>query len=49
MQGLLRIARFIDGLNTAIGRSVVWLILAATLVSAGNAVIRYALDLSSNA
>lgn len=49
MQGLLRIARFIDGLNTAIGRAVVWLILAATLVSAGNATIRYALDLSSNA
>jgi TRAP-type mannitol/chloroaromatic compound transport system permease small subunit len=49
MQGLLRIAHFIDGLNTAIGRSVVWLILAATLTSAGNAVIRYALDTSSNA
>jgi TRAP-type mannitol/chloroaromatic compound transport system permease small subunit len=49
MQGLLRIARFIDGLNTAIGRSVVWLILAATLISAGNAVIRYTLDISSNA
>jgi TRAP-type mannitol/chloroaromatic compound transport system permease small subunit len=49
MQGLLRIARVIDGLNTAIGRSVVWLILAATLISAGNAVIRYTLDISSNA
>lgn len=49
MKGLLRIARFIDGLNTAIGRSVVWLILAATLVSAGNAMTRYTLDISSNA
>ena len=49
MQGLLRIARFIDGLNTTIGRSVVWLILAATLISAGNAILRYTLDISSNA
>jgi len=45
----LRIARLIDGLSTAIGRSVIWLILAATLISAGNALIRYTLDLSSNA
>jgi TRAP-type mannitol/chloroaromatic compound transport system permease small subunit len=49
MPWLLRIARLIDRLNTAVGRSVVWLILVATLVSAGNAVIRYTLDLSSNA
>jgi TRAP-type mannitol/chloroaromatic compound transport system permease small subunit len=49
MQGLLRVARWIDALNTAIGRSVTWLILVATLVSAGNAMIRYSLDQSSNA
>lgn len=49
MQGPLRIARWIDALNTAIGRSVTWLILAATLISAGNAAIRYSLNLSSNA
>jgi TRAP-type mannitol/chloroaromatic compound transport system permease small subunit len=49
MQALLRSARFIDGINTAIGRSVIWLILAATLISAGNALIRYTLDISSNA
>ncbi len=49
MQGLLRLARLIDAVNTAIGRSVVWLILVATLISAGNAMIRYSLDTSSNA
>ena len=49
MQWLLRVARLIDGLNSAVGRSVVWLILAATLISAGNALARYALDMSSNA
>jgi TRAP-type mannitol/chloroaromatic compound transport system permease small subunit len=49
MQGLLRVARWIDAVNTAIGRSVTWLILVATLVSAGNAMIRYSLDQSSNA
>ena len=49
MQGLLRLARLIDTLNTAIGRTAMWLILAATLISAGNALMRYSLDLSSNA
>jgi TRAP-type mannitol/chloroaromatic compound transport system permease small subunit len=49
MQGLLRLARLIDALNTAIGRTAMWLILAATLISAGNALMRYSLDLSSNA
>lgn len=49
MQGLLRLSRLIDALNTAIGRTAMWLILVATLVSAGNALMRYSLDLSSNA
>ena len=33
----------------AVGHAVYWLILAAVLVSAGNAVSRYLFDLSSNA
>jgi TRAP-type mannitol/chloroaromatic compound transport system permease small subunit len=49
MRGMLRIAHIIDELNTAVGRLVMWLILAATLISAGNALIRYTLDISSNA
>jgi TRAP-type mannitol/chloroaromatic compound transport system permease small subunit len=46
---LLQLARLIDGLNEAVGRLVKWLVLAATLVSAGNALIRYGLHTSSNA
>jgi TRAP-type mannitol/chloroaromatic compound transport system permease small subunit len=49
MGALLRIARTIDRLNAAIGRALYWLILVATLVSAGNAIVRYAFDVSSNA
>ncbi len=44
MQGLLRIARGIDRLNTGVGRAVYWLILVATLVSAGNALMRYTVE-----
>ena len=46
---LLRLSRAIDRLNEAVGRLVYWLVLAAVVVSAGNAMIRYTLDLSSNA
>jgi TRAP-type mannitol/chloroaromatic compound transport system permease small subunit len=46
---LLRISRAIDALNEAIGHLVYWAVLAAVLVSAGNASVRYALDTSSNA
>ncbi len=49
MGSWLALARGIDALNQAVGRGVSWLVLAATLVSAGNAVVRYGLGLSSNA
>jgi TRAP-type mannitol/chloroaromatic compound transport system permease small subunit len=45
----LRVSGWIDRLNEAIGKSVYWLILVAVLISAGNAVIRKAFDVSSNA
>jgi TRAP-type mannitol/chloroaromatic compound transport system permease small subunit len=45
---LLRISSTIDGLNARVGSLVQWLILVAVLVSAGNAVSRKALNLSSN-
>ena len=48
MQALLKISRAIDGLNTWVGRWSIWLILIATLVSAGNALVRYIFDTSSN-
>jgi TRAP-type mannitol/chloroaromatic compound transport system permease small subunit len=46
---LLRIAAAIDWFCALVGRSVAWLILAAVLVSAGNAAVRKAFDISSNA
>ncbi len=48
MQPLLPIARVIDSVNEVIGKAVMWLILVAVLVSAGNAVIRKAFNMSSN-
>lgn len=49
MAFLLAISRTIDRINEFIGKAVSWLILAAILVSAGNAIIRKAFDMSSNA
>jgi len=49
MRLLFTISRTIDTLNRWIGRTMVWLILASLLISAGNAVVRKALDMSSNA
>ncbi len=49
MNTLLRISAVIDRITAFIGRAVSWLILAAVLISAGNAIIRKALDMSSNA
>jgi TRAP-type mannitol/chloroaromatic compound transport system permease small subunit len=40
---LLALSRAIDALTERIGRLVIWLVLVATLVSAGNALARYAL------
>ena len=49
MSLLLYLSRVIDALNERVGHLVYWLILAAVLVSAGNASVRYAFDTSSNA
>ena len=49
MNVLLRLSRAIDALNERVGHLVYWLILAAVIVSAGNASVRYAFDTSSNA
>ena len=49
MSALLRLSSAIDAVTAFIGRSVSWLILVAVLVSAGNAIIRKAFDVSSNA
>jgi len=49
MKVLLAVSRAIDAVNEHIGRLVYWCVLAAVLVSAGNAIVRYSLNTSSNA
>ena len=49
MKALLALAHAIDALTERVGRVVIWLVLVATLISAGNALARYALGESSNA
>jgi len=49
MKVLLALSRAIDGLNEQVGKLTYWLILAAVLISAGNAIVRYSLNMSSNA
>jgi TRAP-type mannitol/chloroaromatic compound transport system permease small subunit len=45
---LLGVSRVIDAINFRIGKTLAWLILAAVIVSAVNAVIRKLFDMSSN-
>ncbi len=49
MNPLLSLSRLIDMISTGIGKLTMWLILATTLISAGNAIVRKAFDMSSNA
>jgi TRAP-type mannitol/chloroaromatic compound transport system permease small subunit len=49
LKTLLALSRLIDALNEHVGRLTYWLVLAAVVVSAGNATVRYAFNLSSNA
>jgi TRAP-type mannitol/chloroaromatic compound transport system permease small subunit len=49
MSLLLALARLIDAINERIGLAVSWALLVAVLICAGNAVIRYSLNMSSNA
>jgi len=49
MQGLLKISKAIDWLNAQVGKYAIWIILASTVISALNAVVRKAFNASSNA
>ena len=46
---LLRIVGIIDAVNKLFGKLIIWLVLAATVISAANAVARRAFNFSSNA
>jgi TRAP-type mannitol/chloroaromatic compound transport system permease small subunit len=49
VNGLLRVSRAIDAVNSRIGRLVSWLILVVVIISAANATVRKVFDTSSNA
>lgn len=49
MHALLKLSKGIDWLNTLIGKNVIWLIFAATIICAVNAIVRKAFNISSNA
>lgn len=49
MRQLLKLSGLVDALSKHVGRVIMWLILAAVLISAGNAIVRKAFQMGSNA
>lgn len=49
MQALLRLSGLIDSVNLWLGKVIMWLVLASVLISAGNAIVRKAFNIGSNA
>lgn len=49
MDFLLRISSLIDAVSRLVGKLAIWLIFAAALISAGNAITRKAFNIGSNA
>jgi TRAP-type mannitol/chloroaromatic compound transport system permease small subunit len=49
MNFLLKTSRLIDALSERVGQTIIWLVLAAVLISAINAVVRKVFNTSSNA
>lgn len=49
MGALLKLSKAIDSVNEWIGKAIMWLVLAAVLISAGNAIMRKAFSIGSNA
>ena len=49
MTPLLSLSRLIDGMTNLIGRTMMWFLLATTLISASNAIVRKVFNISSNA
>ena len=49
MQALLKFSKAVDWLNGQVGKYVIWLILASTVISAINASVRKIFNVSSNA
>ena len=49
MDTLIQLSRMIDAVSRFFGKFIIWLVLAATLISAANAIARKAFNLGSNA
>lgn len=49
MKSLLKLSKSIDFLNDKIGIIASWMVLLACVISAGNAMVRYGFNMSSNA
>jgi TRAP-type mannitol/chloroaromatic compound transport system permease small subunit len=49
MAPLLKLSGLIDRLNELLGKVIMWLVLAAVLISSGNAIMRKAFSIGSNA
>lgn len=49
MKAMLKLSGLIDGMHDRLGRGLIWLILAAVIISAGNAIVRKLFNTSSNA
>jgi TRAP-type mannitol/chloroaromatic compound transport system permease small subunit len=49
MRGLLAFSKFIDKFNTGVGWLMMWMILASTVISCVNAIVRKVFDVGSNA
>jgi TRAP-type mannitol/chloroaromatic compound transport system permease small subunit len=49
LRALLKFSNAVDWVNTQVGKYVIWLILASTVISGVNAAVRKAFNMSSNA
>jgi TRAP-type mannitol/chloroaromatic compound transport system permease small subunit len=49
VDALLKLSSGIDRFSTLVGQSIRWLVLASVLISAGNAIVRKAFNIGSNA
>jgi TRAP-type mannitol/chloroaromatic compound transport system permease small subunit len=49
MNALLKLSQLIDSITEFVGKSIIWVVLVVTLISCGNALMRYAINYSSNA
>jgi TRAP-type mannitol/chloroaromatic compound transport system permease small subunit len=49
MNALLQLSKLIDSITEFVGKSIIWVVLVVTLISCGNALMRYIFNYSSNA